>query len=771
MQQFEKLPLPIDPYLPQIQKLYQENSTIIVKASPGSGKTTRLPWSLASLGQGKVIVLEPRRLAAKLAALRIAQEQGLKIGGPVGYQFRFERELSAETQLIFYTEGTFLRQLFSHPNLEGVGTVILDEFHERHLETDVALAALRALQKIRKDLKIILMSATLDPKLLEAFKDAKLIEIEAQRFNVAISYLPNQPSLLNEAIELKVKKALLSSPDGNGDVLVFLPGMREMRRTADYLGDHFGTVFLLHSEINRSEQEKALAQSSKRKIILATNIAESSLTIPGIKIVIDSGIQRQGKFSPWTGLKTLVDVPITQSSAIQRAGRAGRTADGYCYRLYSEQDFKNREAFTLPEIERADLTDTYLLSLKFNQLDWYTPPPLERWNKARELAEKLGACQEGKLTSLGEKMLNLPLEARLARVLLAAEGISQKEKQMLLKYITEEIEGDQTGLLNRRIDPLLPAGQRNITWEKALLSGFIDQVARFRPKQQDFIHYSGKTLKRHASLDQLHHDYYLILDVTTRLEAIQVVPIEEEWLYEIEPFPFEEKIEFSLEETFKIHRLTLLGSIPVESETIPLNWEKLPEEIKQKILIAGKTAFLKRLNSFKEKEFYLKSHFYMRSKGINPIDADQNFTILNFFEDYTPENWDSLEVFFENKLKDHLGLVDIDRLLPDRINLGGKRDLKIFYPLNLDPFVEAPIQDFYGTLKTPTILEEKLPLTLKLLGPHKRPIQVTKDIEGFWKRTYLEMLKEWQREYPRHYWPADPATAKPILLKSQLDKS
>ena len=372
--QTEKLTLPIDQYIPGILEAARNYSTVLVKASPGSGKTTRLPWALSQGLGKKVVVLEPRRLAAKLAAQRIADEENLTLGKEVGFHFRFEKNISDSTDLIFYTEGTFLKKFLRDENLKDVDIVILDEFHERHLETDLALALLRELQKTRTDLKIILMSATLDLKLINAFPDSTVIEIDARIYPVEIKYLPNQPSILNQSLEQKVKKAIESVLEAEGDILVFLPGMREMTRVQAALNGNYD-VFLLHADLSKEEQAAALRISARKKIILATNIAESSVTIPGVRTVIDSGIQREAHYSAWNGLKFIQDVPVTKSSAIQRAGRAGRTGPGLCHRLYGQQDYNERADHTIPEIERADLTDVFLLvsGTKLKPY-WFHPP-------------------------------------------------------------------------------------------------------------------------------------------------------------------------------------------------------------------------------------------------------------------------------------------------------------------------------------------------------------------------------------------------------------
>lgn len=758
------IPLPIDSYIGSILEAGKNHPTLLVKASPGSGKTTRLPWALTRITEKKVLVLEPRRLAAKLAAERISAEENFTAGEEVGYHFRFERKVSGRSKLIFYTEGTFLKLLSGNPDLSDVGIVVLDEFHERHIETDLAFAYLRALQERRSDLLIVIMSATLDTNISSVFKGPKLFDIEAPRFPVEISYLPNQPSILNLPLETKIKNAL-SSLAVSGDVLIFVPGMREMLQVQERIGSAFGEVHLLHADIPKEDQERTLGKISGRKIILATNIAESSVTIPGIRIVIDSGIQREAQFSPWTGLKLLSDKPVTQSSAIQRTGRAGREAPGVCYRLYSKQDYDEREPFTVPEILRADLLDTVLMSKKFgSHLHWPSPPPMERWNRSEELAKLLGLFSpDGNLTAIGNEVEKIPLDARLGRAFVAAKNLSHDEQKKLVRAIAQDIEGDRSGNLQRRLTPLLPAPGGKDVFEKALLTGFVDQLARFRQKQNDFIHFSGKTLKAHRDLSALEYDFYLILDVTPRGEAIQVVPVLEEWLMELEPFPFHEENVFDLEKLKKKTR-TMLGSILMDETDSALNFPALDIIEKNKFLELIETPFKKRLRTLQEENHWQKLHFLAKTKGIKLEELD--VPREKFFEGNT--SWESFNQFVLFYLEEKLDAGDMSRLLPSKIDLGGRRELAIHYPMNLDPYVEAPIQDFYGQKSVPALMNGKIPLQVKLLGPNRMPIQVTKDLPGFWAKMYPEMKKVWVREYPRHHWPEDPLTAKPVLLKRML---
>lgn len=761
MKQKEKISLPIDPYLPEILESAKEYSTLLIKSSPGSGKTTRLPWPLvASLG-GKVLVLEPRKLAAKLAASRIAYEEKKAIGEEIGYQFRFENKTSKNSQLIFYTEGTFLRILSQDPELKDVSAVILDEFHERHLETDLALSALRALQE-RRELKLVIMSATLNVDHLEYFKKPKVFDIDAPHFPVEIHYLPNVPSVLDQKLELKVRDALKTLPQ-EGDVLIFLPGMREMQRTSEVLGDEFGEVFLLHSEISKEEQERALGVNPRRKIILSTTIAESSVTIPGIKFVIDSGISRESFYSPWTGLKSLVDRPVTQSSAIQRSGRAGRTSPGECIRLYPKMDFDSRERFGVPEILKADLLDAYALSQDIIKDPlWLSPPPEDRWSKAKFEYEQLN------LKSYKQKISRYPLDSRLSRVLVAGEDLTAEAKKKLLTFIIEKIEGDSFHHLKSRFESFLKLPGEKVDWEKALLLGFINQVSLYRQKQHDFIHYSGKTLKAHHSLRDLTEGYYLILDVTPRQEAILTVPIEEDWLYEIEPFPFSEEVIFEGSEKLKLKTLTKLGSLVIDEVQVSKTWSELSMDMKEKIQVQLSSTFKKLIQSWKEDHSWGRIVFWSKLKSKSTDLFDSSLNLTEYFDEMDELDFKNLDYYLQKKLSEYLEGEDLSRSLPDKLDLGGRRELVIHYPEDAPAFVEAPIQDFYGQKSTPTILGGKHPLVVKLLGPHKRPIQITQDLVGFWERTYPEFKKEYQRDYPRHHWPEDPKTAKPILLKRQL---
>jgi ATP-dependent helicase HrpB len=767
MKQYEKLPLPIDSFIPSILDILVKNETVLVKASPGSGKTTRLPWAIANALRARVLVLEPRRLAAKLAAQRIAQEENLTIGDEIGYHFRFERKLSEKTRVCFYTEGTFLKLIQKSESIIDDDIIILDEFHERHLETDLAFALLRGLAR-KKKIKIILMSATLDINLAKALGTPAIIEIDVPHFPVTIQYLPNLPSILNQPLEVKIKRGL---EETTGDTLVFLPGMREILQAQRALDEY--QTYILHGELDKEDQEEALRSYPFRKIILSTNIAESSVTIPGITTVIDSGVQRNAHFSSWSGLKILKDTPTTKSSAIQRAGRAGRTGPGRCLRLYAEMDFNERETHVPPELFRAELLEIFLqVSASSIEPLWFQPPPTDKWEKAREFLTNIGAINQGGVTSIGKDMLEIPLGARLARTIVSADNSTKQEKEKLINYICQKIENDKSGHLKRRLmSQFGKSGSDASPWEKHLLSGFFDQVAKYRVKQKDFIHYSGKVLKAHQSLSNLQEGFYMIMDISQREEAIQIVGIEEEWLWELDPFPLKEEEEIKIEDTITFRRKTLLGSIVIEESIVKKTWSGLDKSQQKKISSASEARFKKELKQVENDESFQKIYFWASIKEKNVEDIISTHRVEDYFAWNEELSFGNIKNFFRWVLEKTLNFVEMEQSLPDTTKLAGTKLLKIHYPKNLDPYIEAPIQEFYGIKDTPTIMKGRILLQLKLVGPHKRPIQVTKDLKSFWEKTYQEIKKEYQRDYPKHYWPDHPSEAKPFLLKAHLTKA
>ncbi|MEM6992702.1 MAG: ATP-dependent helicase HrpB [Myxococcota bacterium] len=424
-------PLPIDALLPEIVAALRERPALVIQAEPGAGKTTRVPPALleAGVGDGEILVAQPRRIAARMAAHRVAHELGEPVGRRCGYQVRFESKVSEHTRIRFVTEGLLARRMRDDPELRGVAMVILDEIHERHVDTDVCLALARRMQRgPRPDLRVVAMSATLDADPLAAFLETRAIVCPGRTFPVAVQYAAS-----DRPIQTQVANALRSVADDlDGSVLVFLPGAREIRQSAQAcapIADAHGIdVVTLHGDLPAKEQDRAVSPGTRPKLILSTNVAETSVTIDGVAVVIDSGLSRRPSHDPWSGVPTLTLAKISQASAIQRAGRAGRTRPGRCIRLYAEHDFARRPEHESPELHRLDLADA-MLDLRAaglrhaDELAWLQPPPKAAVTAADSLLASLGAIDgDGALTQTGRKMLRYPTHPRLARLLVEARA-------------------------------------------------------------------------------------------------------------------------------------------------------------------------------------------------------------------------------------------------------------------------------------------------------------------------------------------------------------
>lgn len=471
-------PLPIDALLPAIVSALESREALVLEAPPGAGKTTRVPPALLDAGlagpaglpgpagpagrsspagpagpggRREIVVLQPRRLATRLAAARVASERGERLGDTVGYQVRFDDVSSPSTRLRFVTEGLLTRRLVADPLLRGVGVVVLDEFHERHLAGDLALAMLRRLQKgPRPDLKLVVMSATLDAKPIARWlDDAPILTSEGRRFEVAIEHLEREDERpLAEQVLAAIKRLVQAGLDGH--VLVFLPGAGEIRRAQEALADfatrHELELRVLHGDLPASEQDRALEPSRRRKVILATNVAETSVTIDGIAAVVDSGLARVAAHSPWSGLPTLKVAKISKASAIQRAGRAGRTRAGTCLRLYTRGDFEGRASAELPEIRRLDFTESALAlrALGVTQpasFPFFEAPQPANLEAAEALLRLLLAITPGgQLTELGRRLLELPLHPRQGRLVAEAERLGVAKEGAALAVLLGERE-------------------------------------------------------------------------------------------------------------------------------------------------------------------------------------------------------------------------------------------------------------------------------------------------------------------------------------------
>ncbi len=467
-------PLPIDGLLPEVVATLQGGAALVLEAPPGAGKTTRVPRALLEAGlagDGEIIVLEPRRLAARMAARRVAEELGERPGETVGWMVRFEDVSGPRTRIRYVTEALLTRRILAEPMLPGVAAVVLDEFHERHLQSDLALALLRRLRAgARPDLKLVAMSATLEAAPVARFLSARSLRSEGRAFPVAVEFLTPEEAArdvrLAERVAASVRRALREAPEGH--VLVFLPGAAEIRRAREALealpgGERGAEVVLLHGDLPPEEQDRAVRPSVRRKVILSTNVAETSVTIEGVAAVVDSGLARVASHSPWSGLPALELRKVSRASAAQRAGRAGRTRPGRCLRLYTRHDHDSRPEFDVPEIRREDLAETALVlaSLDASDLEWLEPPPQAAWGVAQQLLRRLGALDAaGHITGLGERLLRFPLHPRLARLVVAAEDAGAGAEGALLAALVGERDIRERWDRDRRATP--PTGPSDL---------------------------------------------------------------------------------------------------------------------------------------------------------------------------------------------------------------------------------------------------------------------------------------------------------------------
>lgn len=766
--------LPIDEILPAIALSLDKSTSFILKASPGSGKTTRLPPLISKKFPGQIIVLEPRRLAAKMSARRIAEEQGLTLGKEIGYSFRYESVLSDETKILFMTEGTFLRKLEYNPELKGISAIVIDEFHERHLETDVILSLVAGLIKMRKDLKLFIMSATIETKpLCDYLTDAVVFDLDLPPHPLEIIYLENVPSILNQSLEKKVYLSLKQCWERSGDILVFLSGMGEIKKVMENLGEFSSHAMILHGDLNPEEQLAVVTPNSKRKIILSTNIAESSVTIPGVRIVIDGGTHRESSFSPWSGLKHLLDKKISQSSAVQRAGRAAREDKGSCYRLYSKMDFDSRPFENSPEIERSDLAEIllYIKSLPFT-VDWFHSPPKEYLQDAFDSLHSIGALENDLLTEIGKKMLRYHLPPRISRTLVAAENSTLETKKQLLAHLAAWVEPFDQKKFSKRFSFFLDhSGTEIKDLSYYYLMGMWEQTVQFKKDLEKGLTLKGIQLKKKEPIVS---EFVLALEINHRQEMESFIEIEPEWFYDISPFPLTEEQTLFFDEKRKrivISEAVQLGVLKVSEEAVTTSFDKLSPSIQEKILVLSEKRVERFISSLKDNP-RLERILYIQSElKLGPVNLKE--VIDQFYSESWVLDEDKFVDFYLTEYESYLQSQSdsfLDESYPIELRLSNKKVLKIHYSQGETPFLMSMIQDFYG-LKTTPILKNGQKLSLKLVGPHKRPVQVTNDLPRFWDKTYPEMLKEFNREYPRHYWPDKPSEARPFITRRLFEAS
>jgi ATP-dependent helicase HrpB len=780
-------PLPIDPILPEILKSIEGNTLTLLQAEPGAGKTTRVPAAALAAGLGPVFVLEPRRLAARMAARRVAAEMGQRLGERVGYRVRFEDVSGPNTQLLYLTEGVLTRRLLVDGELSEARLVVLDEFHERHLETDLALALLRDLQKRRKDLRLLIMSATLGENLAAALGNPPLIKAPGKLFPVSLRYTAHSAAPLEEQVAAAAAKAVAETKK---HVLIFLPGAAEIRKSmaaCEPIARQAGAILLpLHGDLTPEEQDQAVAPGSVRKIICSTNVAESSVTIEGVEAVIDSGTARVLTHSPWSGLSRLNVEKISQASAIQRAGRAGRTGAGLSIRLYPESDFVRRPQHLAPEILRADLSGTMLMlaahGISWNRLDWLDQPSAEMLEHARQLLVKLAALDvRDKVTSIGRRMADLPLHPRLARFVLAgAEMGAKREACDLAARLSEgrlrsdqrshgsDIEallaGDLTynsrRLRQQLLDQVRAAGTSKPdphALEKALLVAFPDRVARKRGDRLLLAHGLAAQLDRGSFV---HSEFIVAIEVDERDGQTPLVrfasAIEPDWLLDLFPNAIETREELAWnregERVEQRNQLRYEQLAIDESNGPPTDPKAASEFLAAKAIEAGAERFadveelarlMRRVNFAAEHlkqeipEDAVAEALRELAKGCTSFAEMRNVGLLDLLQSILP-------------------MRPIDEIAPTHVQLPSGRRAKIEYHDGGPPSVASRLQDFFGMKQTPTVARGAVPLVVQLLAPNQRPVQVTTDLVSFWKNLYPQVRKELSRRYPRHSWPENP---------------
>jgi ATP-dependent helicase HrpB len=769
--------LPVDAVLPEIIASLQQSPNLVIEAAPGAGKTTRVPPAILRIVSGEVIVLEPRRIAARMAARRVATELGEAVGETVGYQVRFEERISPRTRLRFVTEGILTRRLLTDPTLRGVDAVVLDEFHERHLESDLALALLKRLQRSRPELRILVMSATLDADPIAAYLGAcPILRSEGRLFSLSIKHLPYSPV----PIEGQVRKAveLLSAEQDAGNVLVFLPGIAEIRRAAracESVAKKRGMVVLpLHGDLSPAEQDRVLLPTSERKLILATNVAESSVTVEGVNTVIDSGLARFASHSSWTGLSTLQIGRISKASAIQRAGRAGRTGPGQVLRLYPEEDFLLRPEHDAPEIRRADLSQL-LLSLRamniehFGDLNWLTAPPVDAVETADRLLDWLGATGD-----MARRLARFPVTPRLARMVvegldrgvgeaacrvaavLSLGGRNQKSDLLeVLDLSPDEKQRQQMEQLLRIARPLKSTHQNDEALLISLLAGFPDRVARRRNGNQILL---STGISAEVFGERPAYEFMLAIDAEDRREnALPLVRltsrIEPEWLLDLFPDRVREELTVLFNRTTeRVEKVSTLlyDKLVIEESRGPASEVEAADLLSRLALETGVERFVDKevLDNFLARLSFAGFETPDLSKSMREVClgchsfSDLKTAAGNFIP--------LLEQVVNTKL--------LNELAPVSIRLKGGRQTKVHYSQTTPPWISSRLQDFFGMTETPTIGPQRTPLVIHLLAPNHRAVQTTTDLRGFWERLYPQVRRELQRRYPRHAWPESPVT-------------
>jgi ATP-dependent helicase HrpB len=774
--------LPIDPYIPTILDAVRRWRAVVVTAEPGAGKTTRVPPALVD--DGPVILLQPRRIAARAIAQRIADERGWAVGREIGWQIRFERRFGPETRLLVATEGILTARLQQDPLLSAFRTIVLDEFHERSIHADLAIALAKQAWRARPELRIAVMSATLDAASVSRFLDGcPVVSVPGRLHPLDVGYAPDRP-VAQAAVDLLQSTA--------GDLLCFLPGALEIRSAMSDLKARAGDeveIVPLYGTLDAGDQDRALrdSPSGRRRIVVATNIAETSLTVPRVTGVVDSGLHKVARYDAGRAIDSLETERITQDSADQRAGRAGRIAPGVACRLWDPRDRlrPHRE----PEIHRVDLSSAVLDVIAWGgrprDLEWFDPPRAEAIDAASALLERLQAVKSGKLTEIGRQMRRLPLHPRLARMLVAAGGAPEMAQACALlserhfvaarsasttsdllsevdawasvpphvQRIAREIEQLASGALGfreqdprdtrrRRPEPLSDAGFR-----RAVLAGYPDRVARRREPGSTRVKLASGAGAAIGSQSGVREGEFLIaIDLvssrgsTHAPDALVRVAsrVEREWL-EATAVEVVHRFDDSAGVVRAVEVVRYDELILTERPTAP------DPEIASRILA---DSWLERGPA--EEDARLLRRIRFAGQTIDVADAVRAAA-------YGARSLRELQL---NRALSPEFLRAVDRDAPETLSVPSGRAVRLEYG---DDGVTASVklQELFGLVDTPRIGPRREPVLFALLAPNGRPVQMTRDLRSFWERTYPEVRKELRGRYPRHPWPEDPWNATP----------
>jgi len=826
-------PLPIDSALGDLTAALGSNNAAVLVAPPGAGKTTRVPLVLIDepwAQDKKILVLEPRRLAARAAAARMAATLKEQVGDTVGLRVRFGSKISKRTRIEVVTEGVFTRLALDDPSLDGVAAVLFDEFHERSLDADLGLALARDVQQgLREDLKLLVMSATLDGARVAALLgNAPVIESQGRSFPVGTRYLGrNARAPIERQVADAVAHALRAEP---GSLLVFLPGAGEIRRTETLLKERIAApdvdIVALYGALDAREQDRAIAPSpsGRRKVVLATSIAETSLTIEGVRVVVDSGLSRVPRYEPDVGLTRLETVRVSHAAADQRRGRAGRTEPGVCYRLWDEPQTGSLEPYTKPEILSADLS-SFLLDLAQwgvsdpAKLSFLDSPPTPALNEARVLLIELGAIDaEGSITDEGRRLRALPLPPRLARMVVdaAAQGAGQLAAEIAAVLTERGLGGDDVDL-RHRLDQFRRDRSRRSEDARAMVKrwsdtaggkqrsgdhspgsllvlAYPDRIAKNRGGGTGaFLLANGRGGIVDAASPLAREPFLAVAELTGAAAASRILLAAPITLAEIES-RFADKIEDRETVTFDAGSASLrarrgrrLGALVLSEQIKPI----VPDAESAHILAAGIVRLgLDRLPWSKPAlQFRNRVQFLRRATDLGFTRDRQIIEPKSATADLGGEEWPDLSdeglarstaEWLEPLLLDKTARSDIaaaelsdavatllpwplrrrlDVEAPTHFTAPSGSHVPIDYAAEAGPKLSIRVQELFGLAQHPSVAGGRVPLTVELLSPARRPVQVTRDLPGFWHGSYAQVKAEMRGRYPKHSWPDDPLHA------------